>query len=54
MEAALRAGSIDVMARTLSPAQIGSLLSSTDPDVKLTESPGGEARYLFLNTARLR
>ncbi|WUH94420.1 ABC transporter substrate-binding protein [Streptomyces sp. NBC_00433] len=50
MESALRAGSIDVMARTLSPDQIGTLLSSNDPDVKLTESPGGEARFLFLNT----
>jgi peptide/nickel transport system substrate-binding protein len=51
MEAALRAGTIDVMARTLSPDQISTLLSSTDPDVKLTESSGGEARYLFLDTA---
>ncbi|WP_333767987.1 ABC transporter substrate-binding protein [Streptomyces sp. IBSBF 2435] len=50
MEAALRAGTIDVMARTLSPDQIGTLLGSTDPNVKLTESPGGEARFLFLNT----
>lgn len=50
MESALRSGTIDVMARTLSPDQIGTLLSSTDPNVKLTESPGGEARYLFLNT----
>jgi peptide/nickel transport system substrate-binding protein len=50
METALRAGSIDVMARTLGPDQIGTLLSSFDPNVKLTESPGGEARYLFLNT----
>ncbi|WP_327291946.1 ABC transporter substrate-binding protein [Streptomyces sp. NBC_01198] len=50
MESALRSGAIDVMARTLSPDQIGTLLSSTDPNVKLTESPGGEARFLFLNT----
>jgi peptide/nickel transport system substrate-binding protein len=50
MQAALKAGSIDVMSRTLSPDQINSLQESTDPDIKLTESPGGEARYLFLNT----
>lgn len=51
MQAALKSGSIDVMARTLSPDQIGSLQSSTDPDIKITESAGGEARFLFLNTA---
>jgi peptide/nickel transport system substrate-binding protein len=51
MEAALTAGDIDVMTRTMLPDQITSLLSSTNPDIKLTEAPGGEARYLFLNTS---
>ena len=51
MEDALKDGSIDVMSRTMSPDQINGLEASSDPDVKLTESPGGQARYLFLNTA---
>jgi peptide/nickel transport system substrate-binding protein len=51
MESALKSGGIDVMSRTLSPDQINRLQSSSDPSIKLTESPGGEARYLFLNTA---
>jgi peptide/nickel transport system substrate-binding protein len=50
MQAALKSGAVDVMSRTLSPDQINSLQDSTDTDIKLTESPGGEARYLFLNT----
>jgi peptide/nickel transport system substrate-binding protein len=51
MEDALRSGGLDVMSRTLAPRQIQELQASTDQSVKLTESPGGEARYLFLNTA---
>jgi peptide/nickel transport system substrate-binding protein len=50
MQAALKTGDIDVMSRTLSPDQINGMLESTDSDIKLTEAPGGEARYLFLNT----
>ncbi len=51
MESALKDGSVDVMSRTLAPNQIQELQSSGDQNLKLTESPGGEARYLFLNTA---
>jgi peptide/nickel transport system substrate-binding protein len=51
MQAALKSGEIDVMSRTLAPDQITSLLTSTDASISLTEAPGGEARYLFLNTA---
>ncbi|WP_405579465.1 ABC transporter substrate-binding protein [Streptomyces sp. NBC_01190] len=50
MEAALKAGTIDVMSRTIAPSQITELQNSTDPNIKLTEAPGGETRYLFLNT----
>ncbi|MBY8880496.1 ABC transporter substrate-binding protein [Actinacidiphila acidipaludis] len=51
MESALKSGTIDVMSRQLAPDQIKELQSSTDQNIKLTEAPGGEARYLFLNTA---
>jgi peptide/nickel transport system substrate-binding protein len=51
MQAALKSGDIDVMSRTMSPGQISGLLGSSDQSIKLTEAPGGEARYLFLNTA---
>ncbi|WP_329130239.1 ABC transporter substrate-binding protein [Streptomyces sp. NBC_01476] len=50
MEAALKSGAIDVMSRTIAPEQITELQNSTDSDIKLTEAPGGETRYLFLNT----
>jgi peptide/nickel transport system substrate-binding protein len=50
MEAALKSGAIDVMGRTMGPDQITDLQNGTDPNIKLTEAPGGEARYLFLNT----
>ncbi len=51
MEAALKNGSLDVMTRQLAPDQIQELQDSTSSQFKLTQSPGGEARYLFLNTA---
>lgn len=51
MEAALKKGSLDVMARQLDPSQIQELQDSPSAQIKLTQSPGGEARYLFLNTA---
>jgi peptide/nickel transport system substrate-binding protein len=50
METALKNGTLDVMARQLLPSQIQELQNNPSPDVKLTESPGGEARYLILNT----
>jgi len=51
MEAALKKGSLDVMTRQLAPGQIQELQDSTSTQIKLTQAPGGEARYLFLNTA---
>jgi peptide/nickel transport system substrate-binding protein len=51
MEQALTAGSIDVMSRTLTPTQINRLIVGNDPDIKLTEAPGTEIRYLVFNTA---
>ncbi|SDO66477.1 ABC transporter substrate-binding protein [Actinacidiphila guanduensis] len=50
MEAALKDHTLDVMTRTLAPDQIEELQDSDSSDIKLTEAPGGEARYLFLNT----
>ncbi|MEW1866119.1 ABC transporter substrate-binding protein [Streptomyces sp. NBC_00669] len=50
MEDAIKSGQLDVMSRQLSPDQIQALQSNPDPDFKLTQSSGGEARYLFLNT----
>ena len=51
MEKALKSGAIDVMSRQFDPDQIKELQASTDTSIKLNEAPGGEARYLFLNTA---
>jgi peptide/nickel transport system substrate-binding protein len=51
MEAALKSRAIDVVSRQLAPEQIKELQASTDPNIKLTEAPGGETRYLFLNTS---
>ena len=49
MEKALKNGTIDVMNRTMTPDQINRL--TTDPNIKLTEAPGTEIRYLVFNTA---
>jgi peptide/nickel transport system substrate-binding protein len=51
MEAALKAGTIDVMNRTMTPVQINRLIIGTDQNIKLTEAPGTEIRYLVFNTA---
>jgi peptide/nickel transport system substrate-binding protein len=51
MEAALKDGTIDVMNRTMTPDQINRLNTGNDPDIKLTEAPGTEIRYLVFNTA---
>lgn len=50
MEKALKNGEIDVINRTLSPEQIGSLRKDTGKGVKLLESPGQEIGYLAFNT----
>lgn len=51
MEKALTAGDIDVMNRTMTPDQVGRLTVGSDTDIKLTEAPGTEIRYLVFNTA---
>ncbi|MEV6008303.1 ABC transporter substrate-binding protein [Streptomyces sp. NPDC051976] len=51
MEAALKSGEIDVMNRTMTPDQINRLTVGTDQNIKLTEAPGTEIRYLVFNTA---
>jgi peptide/nickel transport system substrate-binding protein len=51
MMKALKAGTIDVMSRTMSPSQINELADGADPAIKLTEAPGTEIRYLVFNTA---
>lgn len=51
MESALKAGTIDVMNRTMTPDQINRLTLGNDPNIKLTEAPGTEIRYLVFNTA---
>ncbi|WP_043681654.1 ABC transporter substrate-binding protein [Streptomyces xylophagus] len=50
MGTALNKGDIDVMTRTMSPAQIQKLSDDTDGDVDLVEMPGLEIRYLAFNT----
>jgi peptide/nickel transport system substrate-binding protein len=50
MGAALDAGEIDLMTRTMSPEQIKKLSDGADEDVKLVETPGLEIRYLGFNT----
>ncbi|MDJ0343798.1 ABC transporter substrate-binding protein [Streptomyces sp. H10-C2] len=51
MGKALKAGDIDVMNRSMTPAQLNELNVANDKDVKLTEAPGTEIRYLVFNTA---
>lgn len=51
MAGALSAGSIDVMSRTMTPAQVTALSQGNDPNIKITEAPGTEIRYLVFNTA---
>ncbi|MBM9509423.1 ABC transporter substrate-binding protein [Actinacidiphila acididurans] len=51
METALKNGTVDVMNRTMNPDQINRLTVGNDPNIKLTEAPGTEIRYLVFNTA---
>lgn len=51
MEKAVKSGAIDVMTRTVRPDQINGLLDRASSDVKITEAPGTEARFLFFNTS---
>lgn len=50
MGAALDKGDIDVMARTMSPAQISKLRNNTTGNVDLIDMPGLEIHYLAFNT----
>ncbi|WAU80717.1 ABC transporter substrate-binding protein [Streptomyces sp. Qhu-G9] len=50
MGTALEKGDIDMMTRTISPAQIKKLQNDTETDVDLIEQPGLEIRYLGFNT----
>ncbi|MEU6552506.1 ABC transporter substrate-binding protein [Streptomyces sp. NPDC046915] len=50
MGAAIDKGDIDVMTRTMSPAQINKLDAGKDENVDLVEMPGLEIRYLAFNT----
>ncbi|MEU2224059.1 ABC transporter substrate-binding protein [Streptomyces sp. NPDC018347] len=50
MGAAIDKGDIDVMTRTMSPAQIQKLDAGTDDNVGLVDMPGLEIRYLAFNT----
>ncbi|MFD5553298.1 ABC transporter substrate-binding protein [Streptomyces sp. NPDC127068] len=50
MGAALDAGEVDLMTRTMSPEQIKKLSGGADKSIKLVETPGLEIRYLGFNT----
>jgi peptide/nickel transport system substrate-binding protein len=50
MSAAIDKGDIDVMTRTMSPAQIQKLDAGSDDKVDLVDMPGLEIRYLGFNT----
>ncbi|MFF7355446.1 MULTISPECIES: ABC transporter substrate-binding protein [Streptomyces] len=50
MSAAIDKGDIDVMSRTMSPAQIQKLDAGSDDNVDLVDMPGLEIRYLAFNT----
>ena len=50
MEAALKAGTIDVTGRTLTPNQIAELGNANSQKINLVEAPGTEIRYLGFNT----
>ncbi|SEE34109.1 ABC transporter substrate-binding protein [Streptomyces sp. KS_5] len=50
MGAALNKGRIDVMTRTMLPAQIDRLTADSDAKIDLIDTPGREIRYLAFNT----
>ncbi len=50
MEAALKAGHIDVMNRTMTPDEIAGLSNGSTQNINLVEAPGTEIRYLVFNT----
>jgi peptide/nickel transport system substrate-binding protein len=50
MGSAVEKGDIDVMTRTMSPAQIQKLDAGSDQNVDLVDMPGLEIRYLAFNT----
>ncbi|GAA0480812.1 ABC transporter substrate-binding protein [Streptomyces stramineus] len=50
MEKALKGGEIDIMNRTLAPAQLSRMRASTEKGVRLLEAPGREISFLAFNT----
>ncbi|MFF6994014.1 ABC transporter substrate-binding protein [Streptomyces sp. NPDC008313] len=50
MNTALQDGDIDLMTRSMTPAQIKKLSNATDSKIDLVEMPGLEIRYLGFNT----
>ncbi|WP_328539682.1 ABC transporter substrate-binding protein [Streptomyces sp. NBC_00344] len=50
MGVALKSGDIDMMTRSMSPAQIRTLSAGATQDINFVESPGLEIRYLGFNT----
>ncbi|WP_327291947.1 ABC transporter substrate-binding protein [Streptomyces sp. NBC_01198] len=51
MEKALKAGTIDVMSRTMTPDQISRYTQGADPQVKLTEAAGTQTNFLVFDPA---
>lgn len=51
MEKALKAGTIDVMSRSMTPDQISRFTKGADPQVKLTEAAGTETDFLVFDPA---
>ncbi|MBL1085232.1 peptide-binding protein [Streptomyces actinomycinicus] len=51
MSTAIDKGDIDVMSRTMSPAQVQKLDGGSNSDVDLVDMPGLEIRYLAFNTS---
>ncbi len=49
MVASLKSGGIDVMNRTMTPAEIARFQDSTSEKINLVEAPGAEIRYLVFN-----
>ncbi len=49
MVSALQAGTVDLVNRTMTPAQIAKFQDSTSEKINLVEAPGSEIRYLVFN-----
>jgi peptide/nickel transport system substrate-binding protein len=49
MVRALKAGSVDLVSRSMTPAQIASFQDNPSANINLVEAPGSEIRYLVFN-----